>query len=562
MRVRYLAVLPLLAATSLGGCEGMLLDPSGDPFSEWRPTDPDVPIPETPLEPGRVTMRRLNRTELEHTVQDLLGITGSVSADFPADDRGYGYDNNGDVLSTSALHVELLSREAERWVDASLGTESDPGPGRERILLCDVETDGETCVRSIIAAFARRVWRRPATESEIVRLVGLGSIAMMHGDGLAEGVRLALVATLISPHFLYRVELDADPTAITPQEISDYELASRLSYFLWASTPDDMLLDLAEAGVLHDETILRDQALRMLEDDRARSLVDDFAGQWLFSRLVGDHVTDYETFPEWTPELASSARGEMERFFAAFMFEDRTMTGLLDADFSYVDDRLAAHYGIEIPADAIRDEGGFARVTLPPERHAGLLSKAGLLAVTSQPNRTSPVKRGVWVLEQLLCAAPPAPPPDVEGFDSTEVREGETLRERFERHRSDPVCASCHTVMDPIGFGLEGFDAIGRTRTMDGGGTIDDSGVMPGGVEFEGPAELAALLAEDARFPRCVSRQMMTYALGRGVEHESDTVWVAAVTERMLEQGGTMRALALEIVTSPPFRMRSPEVSE
>lgn len=558
MRVRSLTLV-ILAASSLGACDGLVLDGPAGPVTDWPPTDPRHP--EAAVVPGRVTMRRLNQVELEHTVRDLLGLDGSISADFPADDRGYGYDNNGDVLSTSALHVELLSQKAEGWIDRSLGTVDAPGPGRERTLICDAAVEGTDCVRSILAAFTRRAWRRPATEAELTRLVALGDISAMHGDGITEGLRLALIATLVSPHFLYRVEIDGDPTLVIPQAISDYELAARLSYFLWASTPDDTLLDLAEAGMLHEPTILRDQAARMLDDERARSLVDDFAGQWLFTRLVDDHVTDYATFPEWTPELASSARGEMERFFAAFLEEDRSVTGLLDADFSFVDDRLAAHYGIEIPADAERDEDGFARVTMPAERRAGVLGKAGLLAVTSQPNRTSPVKRGVWVLEQLLCAAPPPPPPDVEGFDSTEPIAGETLRERFERHRSDPICSSCHAVMDPIGFGLESFDAIGRYRETDNDGTIDPSGVILGGGEFDTTTELATLLATDPRFPRCVTRQMMTYALGRGFEHESDGVWVTGLTERMLEQGGTLRALILEVVVSPPFRMRSPEVS-
>lgn len=567
MRARMrLPTHALLAALALAGCEGLLLDARGNGPEGWRPTGPGAPPADTPMVPGRVTMRRLNRVELDHTVRDLLGLEGPVSEDFPADDRGYGYDNNGDVLSTSALHVELLAKHAAEWIDEALGTEAEPGPARERVLTCDVGAlegaEADACARAILTQFTRRAWRRPATDEELARLLALGEVARTHGEESAAGLRLGLIATLVSPHFLYRVELDPDPSATEAHVISDYELASRLSYFLWASTPDDALLDLAEAGVLHDPAVLRAESERMLDDPRARSLIDDFAGQWLFTRLVADHVVDYETFPEWTPELARSAQGEMERFFDAFLREERPVTEMLTADFGFVDDRLAAHYGVEVPADAERDADGFVRVVLPPERQAGLLARAGVLAVTSQPNRTSPVKRGVWVLEQILCAAPPPPPPGVEGLDSTEPREGETLRERFERHRSDPICASCHAVMDPIGFGLERFDAIGRFRETDGGGTIDDSGLLPGFGEFEGAAELGALLASDARFPRCVSRQMLTYALGRGVEHETDEVWVAALTERMLAQGGSLRALILEIVSSPPFRMRSPESAE
>ncbi|AKF04796.1 DUF1592 domain-containing protein [Sandaracinus amylolyticus] len=556
MRFRSLTALAVL---SLAACDGSLLDPRGSgpgTVDGWGPEGPSGPGgPTVPAEPGRVTMRRLNRSELDHTVRDLLGIERQVSTDFPADDRGYGYDNNGDVLSTSALHVELLASSAEEWIDEALGTAEAPGPGRERMLTCDVATGGESCARTILTTFTRRAWRRPATDAEITRLLSVHEIAQMHGDGWPEGVRLALIATLISPHFLYRVELD-DPAVDGPERVSDYELASRLSYFLWASAPDDELLDLAADGVLHDEATLRAQAERMLDDARARSLVDDFAGQWLYTRLIPDHDADDGTFPDWTPELARSAQGEMERFFAAFLEEDRPVEDMLTASFGFVDDRLAAHYGVEIPEGTTRDEQGFARVMLPDTRSAGLLSRAGVLAVTSQPNRTSPVKRGVWVLEQILCSPPPPPPPGVEGLEATEPREGETLRERFERHRSDPVCASCHSVMDPIGFGLERYDAIGRYRETDNDGTIDDSGLLPGFGEFTGASELGAMISSDPRFPRCVTRQMMTYALGRGVEHRSDEAWVDMLTEDMLANGGTLRALILEIVTSPPFRMR------
>jgi hypothetical protein len=560
----------VLAAIALVGCNGHLLDPAAgpggrgpsgdDPFAEWRPSSSDPEVAGAPLDPGRVTMRRMNRTELDHTIADLLGV-GPVSADFPTDDRGYGYDNIGDVLSTSALHVELLSQRAVEWIDESLGTESDPGPRRTVILTCDAEAEGEACAREILTAFARRAWRRPPTDAEIARLLEVSGVATAHGEGLDVGIELALAAALVSPHFLFHVEIDPEGAGDT-HLLGDHELASRLSYFLWASMPDDELLDLADRGVLHEEAVLAEQVERMLDDERASSLVEDFAGQWLYTRLVEGHDVDGSVFPDWTPELARSARGEMERFFAV-LFEDDTMpvTELLNAEFSFVDDRLAEHYELTIPSGAARDSEGFARVTMPAERHAGVLARAGMLAVTSQPNRTSPVKRGVWVLHQLMCTAPPPPPPEVEGFDSTESVPGETLRQRFERHRSDPVCASCHTLMDPIGFGLESFDAIGRHRTveLDTGASIDASGVMIDGSEFEGAAELADLLVDDPRFTECVTRQMMTYALGRGVERD-DAGWVAGITERSATRGGSLRGLIHEIVLSPPFRMRTPEV--
>ncbi len=494
----------------------------------------------------------MNRAELDHTARDVLGLSDPISADFPADDRGYGFDNIGDVLSTSALHVELLERNASGWVERALGTAASPGPVRDRYLTCDVASDGEACARSVLASFTRRAWRRPADEAEIDRLLDVARVASDRGEAAEPALRLAMTAALVSPHFLYHVEIDPTPGGPS-HAVSPYELASRLSYFLWASAPDDELLDLAAAGTLTDDEVMRAQVERMLDDPRASSLTEDFAGQWLWTRLVPDHVVDRELFAAWDGALARSARLELERFFGAFLEEDRPVRDMLTADFSFVDARLAAHYGIEgITGTEL------VRVTLPAERQAGLLGKAGLLAVTSQPNRTSPVKRGVWVLEQLLCTHPPPPPPGVEGLDATEPVPGETLRQRFERHRTDPVCASCHTVMDPIGFGLERFDAIGRHRTEDDGATIDDSGELPGGYAFSGAVELAGLLSADPRFDRCVSRQLLTYALGRGMRSD-DSVWVHAITERAAARGGSLRAVIAEIALSPPFRMRTPE---
>lgn len=558
------ASLALGLAAALAGCEGFVLDgPSRpdrgvpDPYGDWRPTSPDAPT-DGVMDPGRVTMRRLNRTELDHTLRDLLLLDHEVSTDFPADDRGYGYDTIGDVLSTSALHVELLAKEAESWVAEGIGSADAPGPARERFFTCDLATDGDRCAREILEGFALRAWRRPAAPAELARLTTVASLAREHDRPLEEGVELAMVAVLVSPHFLFRPEpLATEPsaTATPARPIGDFALASRLSYFLWASTPDDELLDLAARGALDDDAVLAAQIERMLADPRARSLTDDFAGQWLWTRLVSEHTVDASVFADWDAALARSARRELELTFQAFLAEDRPVSELMTADFSFVDARLAAHYGIEAPAG-----DDFARVTMPPERRAGLLARAGILAVTSQPNRTSPVKRGVWVLEQLLCTHPPPPPPDVEGFDATEPRPGETLRQRFERHRADPVCASCHALMDPIGFGLERFDGIGRYRETESGTTIDDSGVLLGGIEFAGAVELSQRIAEDPRFSRCVSQQLMTYALGRGMRR-ADEVWVHAVTERAEAEGGSLRDVITQIVLSPPFRSSVPEVT-
>ena len=563
MRARHLIAV---AATLAVGCDGLLLEGPArpgplpeDPWSEWRPTGPDAPPRTAATDPGRVTLRRLNRTELDHTVRDVLGIERSVSADFPADDRGYGFDNVGDVLSTSALHVELMERGATEWVAEALGSDAEPGPTRERYLVCDLAADAAACTRRVIEGFALRAWRRPATEAELTRLLRIADAARTSGESAESAARLAMVAALVSPHFLYRVELDPAGSTADAHVLSDYELASRLSYFLWASAPDDALLDRAARGELGTDEALIDEVERMLDDPRASSLTDDFAGQWLYSRLVDEHAVDAAVYPDWSPELARSARREIELFFEDFLGSERPVQDMLSADFSFVDARLAAHYGMDAP-DATGDEDGFVRVTLPEERHTGVLGRAGILAVTSQPNRTSPVKRGVWVLEQLLCFHPPPPPPDVEGLDSTEPRPGETLRERFERHRADPVCSSCHQVMDPIGFGLEQFDGVGAFRTEDQGALIDPSGELLGGIPFDGAVELAGALSADARFPRCVSRQLLTYATGRGMRDEDQT-WIFAITERAAREGGSLRDVITQVVLSPPFRMRTPEVT-
>ena len=435
-------------------------------------------------------------------------------------------------------------------IEGPLGVTPETTSARARILVCEETTDA--CARQILDAFTLRAWRRPATAAEIDRLMAFTTLASAQGDDWEQGVRLALQAVLVSPHFLYRVEVDPDPASTEPHALTDFELASRLSYFLWSSMPDDELLGLAEAGMLQDADVLRAQAERMLMDPRAQALIDNFAGQWLFARKVDDHVPDYELYPTYDAELGVSMKRELELFFRDFLYGDVPVDEMLTADFTYVDARLAAHYGVTASGS------DFTRVTLPPERRAGLLGKGAILMVTSHPTRTSPVKRGVWVLEQLLCAAPPPPPPGVEGLEEQELTAG-TLRERLEMHRRDPTCASCHQLMDPIGLGLETFDGVGAYRTEDAGEMIDSSGTLPNGESFNGAVELSTILAEDPRFPRCVAKQMLTYALGRGMENAADDAWVDEITTQYTGDGAHLRALVLSIVTSEPFRMRRGE---
>ena len=496
-------------------------------------------------DPGRVTLHRLNRVEYDNTVRDLLGTSLKPALEFPTDDYGYGYDNIADVLSVSPLQFELWDRAAEKLVDDALAR-----PSTAKVLLpCTASTapDATACVRQVVSGFATRAWRRPLSAEETDRLVALVDKAKALGGTVDDGIKNALRAVLESPHFLFRVELDVEPAGNKPHALSDWELASRLSYFLWSSMPDDALFSAAKDGTLHDPATLTAQTVRMLADPKAVALVDNFAGQWLYTRAVESHAADPASFPDFDDTLRASMRKETELFFAEFLHGDHELSEMITADFTFADARLAKHYGVTAPGAS-----GFSKITLPANRR-GLLGQASVLTVSSYPNRTSPVKRGKWVLGQLLCAAPPPPPPGVEGLKPEASPTG-TTRQRMEAHRKNPTCATCHSIMDPIGFGLDSYDGIGAFRTMENGFPLDVSGTLPDGTRFVGAKELGDHLATDARFPRCVTQQLYTYALGRGPE-SSDDVYLDEIAGRARK----MKDIVLEIVLSQPFRERHGE---
>ncbi len=445
------------------------------------------------------------------------------------------------------------------WVEIEgpLGVASD-NPLRAKVLVCEPDAAApEPCLREIGETFGRRAFRRPLTDAELDRLVTLPRAALAAGDDTESATRLLLRAILISPNFLFRVEVDPDPSSAAPHALTDHELAARLSYFLWSSMPDPMLDAVADRGQLQDPAVLREQVARMLQDEKAEALLDNFAGQWLFIRALDDHVPDYAAYPDFDEGLRVAMRKESELYVREFLFGQETLDRLLTADFSFVNGRLAEHYGLP-GAAAMGDE--FQRVSLRGTPRAGLLTQGGLLTVTSYPARTSPVKRGKWVLEQLLCSGPPPPPPGVEGLMPEAMPTG-SLRERMEAHRSNPICASCHTSMDPIGFGFENYDGIGAHREDDQGFAIDASGMLPSGQSFNGPIELATLLAGDTRLPHCMAQQLFTYALGRGIE-PIDGDDLMAVTESFVSSGYRFRDLAAAIAISPAFRMRRGETAE
>ena len=646
----------------------------------------------TSPDPGRVTLRRLNRAEYNNTIRDLIGVDCRPADDFPADDVGHGFDNDGDVLGLPPLLMERYLAAAEavadlaivaddrprgptrRWAPAAFGKpgvngqpEGDAGtwllstngevaidgalprpgdylvrvrahghragadlprleirvdgkaarafdvkaeadapavhearikvrrPGarlavaftndayhpdhpdparRDRNLsLGDVEVVGplyslpdhpppshariifrrpgplnrREVAREVVTRFATRAYRRPATDAEVARLAGLVELAERNGDRFERGVQLAVAAVLTSPHFLFRVELEQRPGAIRP--LTDLELASRLSYFLWSSMPDDELRELATRGRLRAGGNLDRQVDRMLRDPKAAALAEDFAGQWLQARNLKLVAPDRDLFPAFDEPLRHAMGREVELFFAGLLRDDRPITDLLHADYTYLNERLARHYGI---AGVVGDQ--FRRVPLVDRNRGGVVTMAAMLTVTSNPTRTSPVKRGKWILDEILGTPPPPPPPGVSDLpDAPPGAVAATGRARLERHRADPACAGCHGRLDPLGFGLESFDAVGALRATDEGRPVDASGVLPGGPSFRGPVELkAVLLSKQVPFSRNFAAKLMTYALGRGLT-AADRCAVEEIAARAMLDGGQARRFVLGIVHADAF---------
>jgi mono/diheme cytochrome c family protein len=508
-------------------------------------------------DPGHVTLRRLNRIEYNHTIRDLVGLDLCPADEFPADDAGYGFDNIGDVLSLSPLLFERYLAAAAKVLQQAIVSRPVPGqplPESHRRIFFGAPAPGQEreTARAVIGLFARRAFRRPVTTAELDRLLGLFVQAQAAGEPYEASVAVALQAVLVSPHFLFREEPfaeSAQPAAV--ELISEFALASRLSYFLWSSMPDDELSAHAERGTLRRN--LEGQVLRLLHDPKARALVHGFASQWLQLRNLELVAPDPATFPQFDAALRGAMREETERFFAHIVEEDGRVLDFLGADYTFVNARLAGHYGLA----GVTDDG-FQRVSLRGTARGGLLTQASILTLTSNPTRTSPVKRGKWVLENLLGTPPPPPPPNVP--ELSEVKEAVlsgTLRQRLEQHRADPACAGCHARMDPIGFGLEHFDGVGAWRERDGEFAIDAAGQLVTGERFSGAVELRRLLRERhaEEFLRCLAGKLLTYALGRGLEYY-DSCALDRIVEGTARGHHRFSALVLEITRSVPFQMR------
>lgn len=652
--------------------------------------------------PGRVTVRRLNRVEYNNTIRDLMGVDFKPAADFPNDEVGYGFDNIGDVLSLPPMLMEKYLDAAERITSEAIKTDWPPpvpvlrvegedfesrdpqesirgepgrglglyregkahasfelprtgkyilrirafgdqaGPeppklevglngemlavlgikavdtdpqiykfdldlkqgrhevsvaylnnynvqdhpdpsmrGDRNLFVRHVEMEGpvdapppplpETHTRIIprqpdpgeelaVAAemlqpFAFRAYRRPVQPAEVDRLVRLVDRVLQTGGSFEEGIQVAVQAVLCSPHFLFRWELDSDSSPAEVRELDDYEVASRLSYFLWSSMPDEELFKLAEQGRLTHPEVLAGQVERMIQDSKARALVENFAGQWLQFRNLSSVTPDPERFPEFDDSLRLAMQRETQLFFEAILRENRSVLEFLDTDFTFLNERLAEHYGIE----GVKGSQ-FQRVSLKPDSaRGGILTQASVLTLTSNPTRTSPVLRGKWILEQILGTPPPPPPPDVPELESDkETISQASLRQRLEQHRAKPECATCHNKMDPIGFAFENFDAIGRWRNRDGDFPIDPSGTLPTGETFKGPGELKRILKQRETFVRTVIEKMLTYALGRGLEYY-DQCTVDDIYHQLVETDYQFMELVKGIVQSEPFLMKKPE---
>jgi len=509
---------------------------------------------------GHVMSRRLTRSEYDRVVSSLFGAELQPSAAFPADGAGgEGFDTTGDTLFTSPIHVERYLAAAdeivERFLTAARPSDPPSQPGWDRWVGTGFAAADPAAVRQRLAAFADAAWRRPATADELDRLCELAATAAgeEQADALA-GLREGFKGVLASPHFLFVVETSPGGDGVKP--LTQRQLATRLALFLWSSLPDQPLLDLAAQDRLHDEEVLRAEVRRMLADDRSRGLAEDFGLQWLELRTFAQRVApDAATFPEFDPPLAAAAREEVIRIVHRILRGNRSLLEFIDAPEAPLNARLAAHYGVSFPPTTAAD--GWADVPLGDHRRGGILTTAAVLAGTSYPRRTSPVLRGQWVLQQVLGARVPPPPPGVPPLDEArDAGPARTLRQRLEAHRVNPTCSSCHDRMDPLGFGLENYDAIGRWRSEDAGMPIDASGTLPPQGGFNGPEELKArLLARQGEFLRHFTRKLLGYALGRELD-EFDQCVVDRTLRRLAAAENRAGVVVEEIVASFPFRHR------
>lgn len=520
-------------------------------------------------QPGPAPLRRLNRTEYGATIRDLLGVQVNLGQTLPEDGAGgEGFDNAAETLFLSPLHAEkYLEAAKEALLYASKDRRSRTalfsgrpveerrfGFGRrgEESAAPDPPPTAETA-RMVIEKFLPRAFRRPAREEEIEQYFGLFEAAQQRGEPFDQAVLFALQGVLISPHFLFRLE-EPNPTPEL-RLVGPYEMAARLSYFLWASMPDETLFQAAAAGKLNEPEALQEQMARMLRDRRTRESVESFVEQWLGTRELGRNIKPDRTLNRYTNELEWALKQEPVLFFQHILAENRPLLDLLDTNYTFLDSKLQRHYRLQIEGTNQQ----LKRFDLPEDSNrGGLLGMAGVLTVSSLPHRTSPVLRGKWVRETLLGSPPPPPPPDVPKLDEKKAAvTPHSIRELLEQHRQNATCASCHNLIDPIGFGLENYDLLGRWRDDEAGQPVDAKGELPDGTKFDGPQELKqVLLQRKDEFIRHLTTKMLGFALGRGLTIE-DQCTVEEIVKKIREGEYKSHVLITEIVCSVPFRYRA-----
>lgn len=518
-------------------------------FAEWLPKLKYL----SDKDPGPFVIRRLTKPEYANTLHDLFGVDPSIADGLPDEVAGQGYLN-----SLSPLQLEQYLAIAENVLRQIVAP---PGHRRteieKRLFGASVRPKGDPrrAAREVARSLARKAYRRPPTDAELDVLVATFDLGTRNKLAYPQALGLMLKGILISPQFLFitpAAEAESN-SGIVP--LDDYQLASRLSYFLWATMPDEELMTLADRGELHKPAVLQAQTKRLLADPRSRALFDGFGAQWLNVSGLQRQTFDPALFPQMTPALRQAMYDEVRLFFQSIVRDNEPAIRFVNGDYTYLNGTVAAIYGLENTVQGPE----MRKVRLSDAYRGGVLGMPGILAATSLPTRTSPVKRGVWVLEQVLGEHVPAPPPDVPALDQQDPAAVArlTIRQRTELHRTNPVCANCHRILDPIGFGLEKFDAIGRWRDRDiNGQAIDSSGELPGGKRFSGPADLKSIIAErTSDVARNLVEKMLAYALGRKLEGYDEIV-VDDLTADLAEDGYRMQAIINGVVTSYPFTYR------
>jgi hypothetical protein len=506
-----------------------------------------------PRDPGPFVIRRLSKVEYGNTLRDLYGVDPSIADSLPEEVVGEGYLN-----SISPLQSERFLDIANKVVDQVVAPEDKPPTTVQKRLFGETPSGGadrRKAARQVARSLARDAYRRPPTEAELDVLVGIFDLGGENKLGYTASLGLMLKAVLISPQFLFITpagEVDSEDPIVP---LDDYQLASRLSYLLWSAPPDAELSALADKGELHEPEVLRAQVERLLKHDRSRALFDGFGAQWLGVGGLERQTFDPDVFPEMTPTLRKAMTEEARLFFESILRENQRVFRFVDSDYTFLNEPLAELYGLEQSVQGLT----MRRVKLENPNRGGILAMPATLATTSLPNRTSPVRRGVWVLEQVLGERVPPPPPNVRELEEQQQKgvEGLTLRERTELHRTEPTCANCHKVLDPIGFGLENFDAIGRWREKnDFGVEIDSAGQLPDGESFSTPAELKSLLARrEADLARNLTERLMAYALGRQLEGYDEVV-VDRLMVKIAKDNYRVRTMIIEVITSYLFTHR------